>query len=142
MKISARNVFEGKITAIKEGPINAEVELTTAGGDKIVAIVTDAGVRSLGLAIGKTAAAVAKAPSIILLAPDSGYVFSTRNQIKGTVSKIAKGAVNSQVAVMTPGGATISAVVTNDAVDELGLRVGATTIAVFKASQVLLAVPI
>ena len=41
MKISARNVFEGTITALKEGPINAEVELSTAGGDKIVAIVTD-----------------------------------------------------------------------------------------------------
>lgn len=41
MSISARNVFKGQVTDIKEGPINAEVEITTAGGDKIVALLTE-----------------------------------------------------------------------------------------------------
>ena len=52
MTISARNIFKGKVTAIKKGPINAEVEITAAGGDVIVAMLTETSVRSLGLAIG------------------------------------------------------------------------------------------
>ena len=72
MKISARNVFTGKITALKDGAVNAEVELTTTGGDKIVAIVTEGSVVSLGLAVGKEAVAVVKAPLVILLAGESG----------------------------------------------------------------------
>ena len=35
MNVSARNVFKGKITALVNGAVNAEVELTLAGGDKI-----------------------------------------------------------------------------------------------------------
>lgn len=49
MPISARNLFRGQVTALREGPVNAEVELTTATGDRIVATVTDASVKSLGV---------------------------------------------------------------------------------------------
>ena len=61
MKVSARNVFNGPITALTDGPVNAEVELTLAGGDKLVAIVTEGSVQSLGLAVGKEAIAFVKA---------------------------------------------------------------------------------
>lgn len=62
MKISARNVFKVKITHLSIGVVNAEVELTTAGGDKLVAIVTETSVKSLGLAIGEEIIAYVKAP--------------------------------------------------------------------------------
>ena len=55
MKASARNLFSGKVTAIRPGAINTEVELTTAGGDKITAIVTQTSVQTLELAVGKEA---------------------------------------------------------------------------------------
>lgn len=55
MKISARNVFKGEITTLVPGPINAEVTLTLAGGDQIVAVVTQGSVRELGLAVGGSA---------------------------------------------------------------------------------------
>lgn len=32
MQVSARNVFAGTLTAVVCGAVNAEVELTTAGG--------------------------------------------------------------------------------------------------------------
>ena len=47
MKISARNIFTGTISALVNGAVNAEVELTLAGGDKLVAIVTESSVKSL-----------------------------------------------------------------------------------------------
>ncbi|WP_321527537.1 TOBE domain-containing protein [Sedimenticola selenatireducens] len=64
MKISARNQFKGTITNLKEGPISAEVELTTQGGDRVVAMVTDQSVRSLNLAPGKEVVALVKALSV------------------------------------------------------------------------------
>ena len=40
MHTSARNQFSGTITAIQTGAVNDEVELTLAGCQKIVAVVT------------------------------------------------------------------------------------------------------
>jgi molybdate transport system regulatory protein len=141
MAISARNVFRGKVTALHEGPINAEVEITTATGDRIVAMVTDTSIKSLGITVGKEAVAVIKAPWVVLMTGKAEYRFSARNQLQGKVSKVNRGAVNSQVAVTLTGGAVVNAVVTNEAADELALKVGADTTAMFKASHVLLGVP-
>ncbi len=142
MAISARNVFNGKVTAVTEGPINAEVEITTAGGDKIVAMVTETSVKSLALAVGTEVIAVVKAPSVTLISGAPAYRFSARNQLPGTVARVTKGAVNSQVVLSLPGGSTVVAVVTNDAVAELALAEGTQAIALFKAGQVLVGVPV
>jgi molybdate transport system regulatory protein len=40
MKISARNVIEGKVKSIKEGAVNSEVVLQIANGTEIVSIIT------------------------------------------------------------------------------------------------------
>lgn len=141
MKISTRNVFEGKITALTNGAVNAEVELTTTGGDRIVAVVTESSVRSLGLAVGKSALAFVKAPWVIVMAGDCGIRFSARNQLAGTVEKVSAGAINSEVAIKLKGGTLVQAVVTNEAVSELGLAPGVAAIALIKASHVVLGVP-
>ncbi|MEF8704442.1 MAG: TOBE domain-containing protein [Candidatus Accumulibacter sp. UW26] len=63
MSVSARNVFKGKITALVDGVVNAEVELTLPGGDRIVAIVaivTEGSVSSLALSVGQKAIAYVK----------------------------------------------------------------------------------
>jgi molybdate transport system regulatory protein len=67
IKTSARNAFEGKITALTDGKVNAEVAVTTQEGDRIVAIVTEGSVQSLGLAVGKPAIAYVKAPWVMVL---------------------------------------------------------------------------
>ncbi|HEY0201044.1 MAG TPA: TOBE domain-containing protein, partial [Burkholderiaceae bacterium] len=50
------------------------------------------------------------------------------------------GAVSSLVVLTLPGGAHMTASVTNDAVDALALAVGQSATAVFKAYSVMLAV--
>jgi molybdate transport system regulatory protein len=142
MRISTRNVFRGKVTALREGPISAEVEISTANGDRIVATVTDASVKSLGIGLGKEAVALVKAPWVVLMTGTPEYRFTARNQLSGKVAKVARGAVNSQVEVALPGGATVNAVVTNEAADELGLSAGVAVTALIKASHVLLGVPL
>lgn len=141
MAISARNVFKGKVTDLKVGPINAEVEISTAGGDKIVATLTEASVKSLGLVPGAEAVAVIKAPFVTLLSGTVAYRFGARNQLQGSVSGLVKGAVNCQVNVALSGGATVSAMITNEAAAELGLALGTPVTAMFKASHVLVGVP-
>lgn len=141
MKISARNVFEGRITALRDGQVNAEVEVTTPGGDRIVAIVTEASVEALGLAVGQPAIAYIKAPWVMLLAGEGGVRFSARNQLAGTVDSLHKGAVNSDVAIRLAGGSLVHAVITNEAVLELGLKPGVPACALIKASHVVLGVP-
>lgn len=142
MAISARNVFKGKVTDIKNGPINAEVEITTAGSDKIVATLTDASVKSLGLSVGAAAVAVVKAPWVTLLSGTPEYSFSARNQLKGKVSKINKGALNCQVNVALSGGGTVSAMITHEAATDLRLSEGTPVVALIKASHVLVGVPL
>lgn len=141
MNVSARNVFKGTITDLVEGAVNAEVELTTAGGDKIVAVVTVGSVQSLGLTLGKEAVAYVKAPWVMVLAGDGNVKFSARNQLAGKVSLLQKGAVNTEVGITLPGGSTVVAVITNEAVMDLGLKVDGPATALIKASHVVLGVP-
>ncbi len=141
MNVSARNAFKGNITALVDGAVNAEVELTLPGGDKIVAIVTEGSVKSLGLTVGKEAVAYVKAPWVMLLAGSADVKFSARNQLSGTVSALHKGAVNTEVGIKLPGGTVVFSVVTNEAVLELGLKEGVSAVALIKASHVILGVP-
>ena len=65
---------------------------------------------------------------------------SARNQIKGTVVEVRKGATTSHVRVDIGGSNIITSSITNEAVDELGLAVGGDAYAVVKASDVMVAV--
>ena len=141
MKISARNVFNGTVSALKEGAINAEVDIVLGGGDKLAAVVTLESARSLELTAGKPVVAVIKAPWVLLMTDSSGYRLSARNILTGTVKSIETGAVNAEVTLALPGGTEITSMVTKEAVAELGLKPGASASAVIKASNVILGVP-
>ena len=124
MKVSARNKLEGTISAVNAGPVSTEIVLDLAGGDKLVAVVTSESAKRLGLAAGKKAVGLVKAPSVTLVTDAGNYRFSARNQYTGKVSQLVKGAVNSEVSIKLPGGTVISAIVTNEAVEELQLASG------------------
>lgn len=64
---------------------------------------------------------------------------SARNQLKGTVVDINKGATTAHVRIQV-GDSIITSSITNESVDELGLTVGSTAYAVVKASDVMVAV--
>jgi molybdopterin-binding protein len=66
MKVSARNVFKGKVKEITSGPVNAQVVVELPGGQQIVAIVTRSAVDDLGLAEGMQAYALIKASHVML----------------------------------------------------------------------------
>ena len=65
---------------------------------------------------------------------------SARNVLKGKVTKIVKGAVNSEVTIEVVGGPQIVSIITNSSVKSLGLKKGKEAYAVIKASNVMVAV--
>jgi molybdopterin-binding protein len=65
---------------------------------------------------------------------------SARNQIKGSVVEVKKGATTSHVRVDIGGGQIITSSITNEAVDDLGIKAGGKAVVVVKASDVMIAV--
>ncbi len=65
---------------------------------------------------------------------------SARNQLPGKVVEVVKGATTAHVRIDVGGGRIVTASITNEAVDELGLEAGVGATAVIKASDVLVAV--
>ena len=65
---------------------------------------------------------------------------SARNRLKGKVVEVTKGATTAHVRIDVGQGAVVTASITNEAVDELGLAVGVDAYAVVKASDVMVAI--
>ncbi|MGI6247550.1 MAG: TOBE domain-containing protein [Pseudochelatococcus sp.] len=65
MKISARNVLEGKIVDIVKGATTAHVRIDV-GGNVITSSITNEAVDDLKLAVGQTAYAIIKASDVIV----------------------------------------------------------------------------
>jgi molybdopterin-binding protein len=63
---------------------------------------------------------------------------SARNQLKGKIVDVRKGQTTAHVRIDLGGGLTITSSITNEAVDDLGLRVGDDAWAVIKASDVMI----
>jgi molybdopterin-binding protein len=64
---------------------------------------------------------------------------SARNVLKGKIIKVVKGATTAHV-LLDVNGATVTASITNEAVEDLKLKEGMDAAAVIKSSDVLIAV--
>lgn len=140
MKTSARNQFLGTIKEVNIGAVNAEVLINLKGGETVIASITKDSIENLGLKAGKAVVALVKAPQIILVTDFGGYKLSARNQLAGEITLVKPGAVNAEVDIQLKGGDLVAATVTNDSVENLGLKKGQAVTAVFKAGAVILAV--
>jgi molybdate transport system regulatory protein len=140
MRTSARNNFAGTVTRVTKGAVNAEIELSLAGGDKVVTIITNTSVEALGLAVGTRATALVKASWVILGKELEKAKLSTRNIMPGIVHAVQEGAVNSEITLKLAGGTFLTAIITNRSVRSLDLKAGEEAFAAIKASHVILAV--
>lgn len=64
---------------------------------------------------------------------------SARNVFSGTIEKITKGAVNAEVTLLIGTETRIIAIITNGAVDNLGLKAGMNAYAIVKSSSIIIA---
>lgn len=65
---------------------------------------------------------------------------SARNKLKGKILDVKKGATTAHVRIEIASGQVVTASITNEAVEELGLKAGGTATAIVKASDVMIAV--
>lgn len=63
---------------------------------------------------------------------------SARNQLSGTVVAVTKGQTTAHVRIDIGGGVIVTSSITNEAVDDLALKVGDKAMAVIKASDVMI----
>lgn len=137
MKTSARNNLKGSISEIKKGQINSEVVLSIGNDVVIKSVVTNESVEDMSLKVGDTVYAIIKAP-FVMVAKDKPTNISTRNIIETKVTEVKNGIVNSELK-MAMGDQTLTAVITEDAVEDLNFKVGDTVYALIKASFIILA---
>jgi molybdopterin-binding protein len=69
----------------------------------------------------------------------NGMKISARNSLEGTVKEVIKGATTAHVELELKGGDIVTASITNEAVDDLGLVKGKKAYAVIKSSDVMIA---
>ena len=140
MKLSARNVFLGTVASVQRGAVNAEVAIDLKGGSTVIAIITNGAVENLGLKEGMEAYAIIKASWVIIGTDLEGAKLSTRNIMKGTITKILEGPVSTEVDIDVGAGNAITAVITLGSAKNLGLKQGGKAYALFKASSVIVGV--
>ena len=64
---------------------------------------------------------------------------SARNQLKGKVVAVEKGVITAKVKVEIMVPAVVTAVITKEAVEELGLKVGDEVEAIVKSTEIMIA---
>ena len=138
MKLSARNQFPGTVTKVTEGAVNGIVTIDV-NGTPVASTISMSAIRELGLKPGKRVYAVVKATEV-MVGLGEHLTLSARNQFPGKVLSVEKGAVNSIVRIEALGGNTISATISNAAVEELGLKQGVDALAVIKATSVMVGI--
>lgn len=137
--ISARNQISVEISEVRTGAVNSLIVGKMAGGEFLKATVTTDSETNLGLKAGKKAVFLFKASSIIIAKGDDELKLSATNQIKGKVASIQEGAVNSEVDIEVAGD-KLTAIITNESVKNLALKVGDNVTAIIKATQVIVGV--
>ncbi len=137
VRTSARNQFVGMIAALRMSRFSVEVAIALDAHTQIAAGVTRDSARGLGLAVGSPVLALVKASSVLLGVGD-GVLTSARNHLSGTVSRVAAGAISAEVTLALPEGRTVTAGITRESLDRLGLAKGKPASALFKASSVIL----
>ena len=93
--------------------------------------------------VRRTGGAWFAAPQTVTHGFSTTFIFqlSARNRLNGKISRIQTGAVNTDISIALPGGAVLSAVITNESCAEMGLKKGQKVTGLFKASAVILGVP-
>ncbi|MER5930326.1 TOBE domain-containing protein [Streptomyces sp. NPDC002054] len=137
MSLSIRNQIAGTVTAVTTGEAMAAVKVRLEGGQDIVAAITADAVKDLGITAGTAVTALVKATEVALATgPVEGI--SIRNQLPGTVADVATGPAMASVKVDVTGGG-LTAAITADAVESLGLAAGSSVVALIKATEISLA---
>lgn len=141
MNLAVDNRFEGRVAVLRDGPVQCELVLALPGGDRLRALVSGASVRALGLAVGVDVVALVPASWVVVATGVRGVASSAGNELHGAVGAVHAGPVGAEVAIVLAGGSVVRALVSREAVAELGLAPGVPACAIVPAHQVVIGRP-
>ncbi|MFI1302781.1 molybdopterin-binding protein [Streptomyces sioyaensis] len=137
MSLSIRNQIPGTVLSVTPGEVMATVKVRLQGGQEITAAITREAVQELALEPGSAVRTLIKSTEVALATSTLDGV-SIRNRIPGTVTEVAAGGAMAGIKVAVAGG-ELTAAITKDAVDDLGLTTGSEVTALIKSTEVALA---
>ena len=137
VKTSARNQFIGPVSALREAPLGFEVRIRLDQTNELVAVITRESAENLGLRIGMEVHAFVKATAVVL-ATDPKIRPTPFNYLWGAVDRVLEGAMNVEVSILLAPGRTVTAVVAQESLSNLGLEVGKRCCALIEATGVTL----
>lgn len=141
MNLSARNQLKATVAGVKKGAVNDEVSLRLADGTMMTSIITETSCENLGLKEGAEAYAVIKATNVMIGEESTGGLkLSARNQLRGKVTAVKEGAVNSEIDVTLDGGEKLVSIITLTSSRKLALAEGKAVVAIIKASDIMVGV--
>ncbi|MER7054195.1 TOBE domain-containing protein [Streptomyces sp. NPDC000351] len=137
MSLSIRNQLPGTVTAVTPGEAMATVRVRLSGGQDLTAAITRDAADDLGLSAGTAVRALVKSTEVSVA---TGRVegLSIRNRLPGTVTALATGDAMASVRIAVEG-AELTAAITREAADDLGLSAGVPVVALVKSTEVSLA---
>ncbi len=142
MKTSARNVFQGRITSLRQSGLLVEVVLRTAGGLRVSSLITDESCKTLALNEGKLVNASIKAPWVLVqggeLSPKSSP--PAENCFTGVVERVREDEMVAEILVALGEGSQVCALRNRGPENPINLAAGQTVTVFFKAFSVILTV--
>ncbi|ABD87546.1 TOBE domain-containing protein [Rhodopseudomonas palustris] len=138
-KVSARNVFRAEVVNLRRWPVDVEVVLKVSEEHLIHATVTNAAAEQLGLATGRKALALVKAPFVRLVALAEASKVRC-NLFRGLVKRRVDAEVHSEIHLDIGNGKTIIAVVQRHHAEDLAIAEGAEAAVTFEPDHVIIAV--
>ena len=137
-KTSARNMFFGKISAIRKGDIQSIIDVLTIGQYIITTVITNDSLERLALKTGRLVTAEIKAPWIMLQKGETEPACTAENRLNGTAIRILKGEITTEYTIRIPDGTSLCAITTSETDRRLGIRENDSVWAMFNSFAVIL----
>ncbi|HXP90997.1 MAG TPA: TOBE domain-containing protein [Fibrobacteria bacterium] len=137
MRTTARNQFHAAVTAIRKGPVEAEVEARLRGGATVTSRVTLGGLEGIGTREGGEVVVIVKA-NWIRLEGGSEMPRTDGNRLHGRIVGIHPAPESTEVELELDGGEHLVSTIPSITVKSMRLSRGGQAWAVFQPSSVIL----
>lgn len=138
MQSSARNVFFGHVTQVRETPLLTEVSFQTQSAYELVSVITSESYERLALTTGEPVMAMIKAPGVLLGLEGPKNTLSARNCFPGTVTAIEHNGAVVEVLGDLDDGTPMCALCTAESLERLGIKESSKVWFFFKSMALIL----
>ena len=139
MRLSIRNRLAATVQAVTTGPTMTTVVARLAGGQRVTAAITSDAADDLDLQRGQAVEVLIKSTEVSVALDDVGRM-SIRNLFPGIVAAVDHGEVMTTVKIEIAGDDLLTAAITRESAEELGLQPGVAVTAMIKSTDVAVGV--